>query len=174
VRIFPLKISRALPYGLVAGHDGGLWMALFGTNAVVRIDPSTGTLREFRVPDDKARPRRLIVDGAGHVWFTNYAQGKLGELDPATGQVREFASPGGTASGPYGIALAPDGRVWYDEAATSRVIVFDPQTAKVDEVVDIPTKGAIVRNMAVDTTRGRLWLALSGTGRIGLVELKAH
>ena len=172
VRIFPLTISHALPYGLVAGHDGGLWMALFGTNAIARIDPATGALREFRVPDDKSRPRRLIVDGQGHVWFTDYAQGKLGELDPATGQVREFASPGGAEAGPYGIALAPDGRIWYDEAGTSHVIVFDPKTDTVDEVVDIPTKGAIIRNMAVDGTRDRLWLALSGTGRIGLVALK--
>ena len=38
-------------------------------------------------------------------------------------------------------------------------------------VVTIPTPGAIVRNMATDPARGGIWLALSGTGRIGELEL---
>jgi hypothetical protein len=37
--------------------------------------------------------------------------------------------------------------------------------------VAIPTPGAIVRHMAVDPGRRRLWLALSGTGRIGMIQL---
>jgi hypothetical protein len=39
------------------------------------------------------------------------------------------------------------------------------------EVVKIPTPGAIVRHMVSDPQRGRLWLALSGTGRIGKLEV---
>jgi virginiamycin B lyase len=148
-------------------------MALFGTNVIGRIDPSSGALRGFTLPDAAARPRRLVVDATGHVWFTDYVQHKLGVLDPATGSVREFATPGGKEAGPYGIAIAPDGRLWYDEAGTNQVIVFDPNTDRVEEVVAIPTTGAIVRNMALDATRGRLWLALSGTGRLGLITLGA-
>jgi virginiamycin B lyase len=149
-------------------------MALFGTNVIGRVDPATGALREFRLPDSGARPRRLIVDAGGAVWYTNYAQGKLGVLDPKTGHVREFASPGGDRAAPYGIAITPDGHIWYDEAGTSRVIEFDPTSDRVSDVVDIPTRGAIVRNMAVDGARGRLWLALSGTGRIGRIDLRAQ
>jgi hypothetical protein len=37
--------------------------------------------------------------------------------------------------------------------------------------VTIPTSGAIVRNMSVDSTRGRVWLALSGTQRLGKIEI---
>ena len=39
-------------------------------------------------------------------------------------------------------------------------------------VVKIPTPGAIVRNMSVDSSRGRVWLAESGVGRLGMVEVK--
>ena len=48
---------------------------------------------------------------------------------------------------------------------------FDPQTEKM-EVVKIPTSGAVVRHMVTDIPRKRIWLALSGTGRIGKIELK--
>ena len=106
----------------------------------------------------------------GIVWYTDYARGQLGRLDPATGQVREFPSPGGAESGPYGIAIAPDGRIWYDESQTDQLVAFDPSTGR-SETLAIPTRGAVVRNMSVDSTRARVWLALSGTQRLGMIDL---
>jgi streptogramin lyase len=50
------------------------------------------------------------------------------------------------------------------------MVAFDPGTEKM-ETVPIPTPGAIVRHMETDSTRGRIWLALSGTGRLGKIEL---
>jgi virginiamycin B lyase len=110
------------------------------------------------------------VDAQGIVWYTDYARGQLGRLDPATGEVREFPSPGGGDSGPYGIAIAPDGRIWYDESQMDQIVTFDPATAHM-QTMAIPTRGAVVRNMSVDSTRARVWLALSGTQRLGMIEL---
>jgi virginiamycin B lyase len=169
-QIFPVLIPDAKPYGLVAAPDGMLWMALFGTAAVGRINTADGALRTFPLPAPGARPRRLVVDGHGIVWYTDYARGRLGRLDPATGQVREFPSPGGDDSGPYGIAIAPDGHIWYDESQSDQLVVFDPETEHMETLM-IPTRGATVRNMSVDSARARVWLALSGTGRLGMIEL---
>ena len=165
-----MREGRARPYGLVAGRDGGLWIALFGTNNIGRIDPANGTIRLFPIPDSTARPRRLVVDAQGIVWFTDNVRGHLGRLDPKTGAVRLFPSPGGAGSGPYGIAIAPDGRIWYDEGNNNQIVTFDPRTQAMTTVA-IPTPGATVRNMTVDSIRARLWLALSGTGRIGRIDL---
>ncbi|MFL5493392.1 MAG: hypothetical protein ACJ8DC_03305, partial [Gemmatimonadales bacterium] len=81
-----------------------------------------------------------------------------------------WPSPSGKGSGPYGIAIGTDGRVWYCESAAGKMVAFDPRTEKM-ETVAIPTTGAIVRHMETDSTRGRIWLALSGTGRLGKIEL---
>jgi len=105
------------------------------------------------------------------VWYSDYARGKLGRLDPATGQVRDFACPGGDGSQPYGIAVGTDGRIWYDESGTDQIVAFDPATERA-ETVKIPTPGSVVRNMAVDSTRARLWLALSGVQKLGRIDLK--
>ncbi len=169
VHVFQIPVAHALPYGLVNAPDGSIFMAEFGTNHIGRIDPATGALTQFQVPDG-ARPRRLAVDSHGIVWYTDFARGFLGRLDPATKVVEQFRSPGGARSGPYGIALGPDGRVWYDESGTSSIIAFDYAT-KAMTVTPIPTKGAIVRNMSVDSTRGRVWLALSGTQRLGEIVI---
>jgi streptogramin lyase len=56
------------------------------------------------------------------------------------------------------------------ESRTGRMVAFDPPTEKM-ETVPIPCPGAIVRHMETDSTRGRIWLALSGTGRLGKIEL---
>ena len=48
---------------------------------------------------------------------------------------------------------------------------FDPATEKM-ELVPIPTRGSIVRNVTVDSARHRLWLAESGVNRLGLIDVK--
>jgi hypothetical protein len=50
------------------------------------------------------------------------------------------------------------------------MIAFDPRTETM-ETVPIPTPGCVVRHMVTDSTHKRLWLALSGTGRIGRIDL---
>ncbi|PYO82383.1 MAG: lyase [Gemmatimonadetes bacterium] len=171
-KLFPVATPDARPYGIVAGPppDGSIWMALFGTNQIGRVDPANGDLRIFSLPTPGSRPRRLIVDAKGIVWYSDFARDRLGRLDPATGQVREFPCPGGSGSQPYGIAIGSDGRVWYDESGKNDIVAFDPATERT-ETVAIPTRVAVVRNMAVDSIRGRLWLALSGTQRLGKIEL---
>ena len=83
--------------------------------------------------------------------------------------MKEWKSPSDGA-GPYGISIGTDGRIWYNEAQSSQMIAFDPRTERM-EVVGLPTPGAVVRHMVTDAQRGRIWLALSGTGRIGKIEL---
>lgn len=94
----------------------------------------------------------------------------LGALDPRTGTAREWHSPGSARAAPHGIAVAPDGRIVYDEASTGVMVAFTPATERM-ETVTIPTRGAIVRNMSADSTRGIVWLALSGTARLGKLAL---
>jgi len=90
--------------------------------------------------------------------------------DPKTQAKREWKTPDDN-SAPYGIAIAPDGTIWFNESRQGNMVHFDPKTEKM-EVVPIPTKGSVVRNVSVDSTRGRLWLAESGVNRLGRIDLK--
>jgi virginiamycin B lyase len=112
------------------------------------------------------------VDEDGIVWYTDYPRARLGRYDPATRAFDEFATP--TADGqPYGIAIGRDGRLWYGEASSGLMVAFDPETAAQD-TFRIPTPNAIVRHMVSDPERGRMWLALSGTRRIGRIDVTAR
>src|ERR1700694_5057824 len=153
---------RALPYGVGNPPDVPIWVALFGTNKLGRIDGESGALKEITLPASGARPRRLVVDETGIVWYSDFARGYLGSYNPKNGTFKEWLSPGGASSAPYAIAIAPDGRIFYDEARRGTIVAFDRNTART-ETIKIPTPGSVVRNMSVDSTRARIWLALSGT-----------
>ena len=118
-----------------------------------------------------ARPRRLCITSDGRIWYTDYARGYLGMYDPKTKTAREFKTPGDN-SAPYGIGVAPDGSLWFMEVRQGDVVRFDPKTEKMGEIVRIPTAGSVVRNVTVDSVRGRLWLAESGVSRLGRIDLR--
>lgn len=156
------------PYALVAGPGGALWFTAMGTAALFRIDTRDGSLRRYPLPA-RGWPRRLAVAPDGSVWYGNYPSDRLGRLNPRTGQVEEIELVMRPAD-PYGIAVDPLGRVWFNEARNRRVMGYDPVTDEF-RVLPIPTPGAVVRGMAVDARRGRIWLPLSGTHRIGRIDL---
>jgi virginiamycin B lyase len=81
-----------------------------------------------------------------------------------------WPSPGGDGSDPYGIAITPDGMVWYSESGVTpnTLIRFNPTTEQFART-KIPSGGGTVRNMAA-TSDGRLYLACSGVNKVGVVE----
>jgi len=81
-----------------------------------------------------------------------------------------YPSPGGPESNPYGIAITPDGMVWYSESGVqpNTIIRFDPKTEKFARA-NIPSGGGVVRNMAA-TPDGRVYIACSGVDKVGIVE----
>jgi streptogramin lyase len=102
------------------------------------------------LPENESRPRRIAVDAAGKVWFTDYARRALGLLDPslpAGEQVKESPTPGGGR--PYGNAIGPDGRVWYNDRDVSEIVGFDQATEAVVARLDLELEEpGPVRNIA--------------------------
>ena len=98
----------------------------------------------------------------------------LGRFDTKTGKQEEWASPGGPESKPYGIAITPDGTVWYSESGVkpNTLVRFDPGTQAFAREA-IPSGGGVVRNM-VAAKDGNLWLATSGVNGIAKVEVKGN
>jgi virginiamycin B lyase len=169
VELMKVPTAHAVPYGIVVGRDGVPFFCEFGTNKIASIDPKTRAIHEYPLPHG-ARPRRLAAASDGTLYYSDYARGYLGRLHPADGKVEEWPSPGGSGSHPYGIAITPDGKVWYSESGVTpnTLVRFDPAT-KTFGARAIPSGGGVVRNM-VATTDGRLYLACSGVNKVAIVK----
>jgi virginiamycin B lyase len=65
-------------------------------NAVGRLNPRTGEIKEWPLPEPAADPHGLTVDSQGYVYWAEVDGGHLGRLNPATGEMTRFPyDPGG-------------------------------------------------------------------------------
>jgi virginiamycin B lyase len=163
----PTKDSH--PYGIAVNSKGVPFFCEFNSNKMAKIDPKTMEITEYPLPET-ARPRRMAIDAHDNIYFTDFQSGNLGRLDPGSGAVKMWPSPGGPGSDPYGIAITPDGMVWYSESGVkpNTIIRFDPSTGSFARA-NIPSGGGTVRNMAA-TSDGRIYIACSGVNKVGVVE----
>jgi virginiamycin B lyase len=169
VELKKVAAKNARPYGIQINSQGVPFFCEFGTNKIGKIDPKTMELADWTLPEG-TRPRRLMIAADDSVYFTDFEGGNLGRLDPKTGAVKMWPSPGGHGAAPYGIAITPNGMVWYSESGVkpNTLIRFDPKTETMARAT-IPSGGGTVRNMAA-TADGRVYIACSGVNKVGVVE----
>jgi virginiamycin B lyase len=159
--------SGSAPHGVIVGPDGAPWVTDGGLNAIVRVDPVTEAVETFPLPAERGRTNlnTAAFDGDGVLWFTGQ-NGVYGRLDPATREMAVFDAPRGR--GPYGIASAPDGTVYYASLAGSHIARIDSETDTAS-VLEPPTPGQGARRVWSDS-RGRVWVSEWNAGQLGMYD----
>ncbi|MBI3802933.1 MAG: lyase [Nitrospirae bacterium] len=154
----------ARPHGVIVGPDGAPWITDGGLNAIVRVDPVNRTIKSFPLPVTRrnANLNTATFDRQGQLWFTGQS-GIYGRVDPKTGQVEVFDAPKG--AGPYGIATAPDGSVYYASLAGSYIARIDTKSGGAT-VITPPTPGQGARRVWADS-RNRIWVSEWNAGKVG-------
>jgi len=171
IKLKPSPTPNSVPYGIAVNSTGIPFFCEFGTNKLASINPDTMEITEYSLPEG-TRPRRLAIASDDTIYYTDYARGRLGRFDPSKRQAKEWPSPGGSGSRPYGIAITPDGAVWYSESGLSpnTIVRFDPRGESFASW-PIPSGGGVVRNM-VSTPTGDLYIACSGVNKVGIVKVE--
>ena len=82
--IVPTPGSR--PHDPLATADGAIWYTGQFANKLGRLDPKTGAIKEYRLPD-KSGPHGLTADKDGNIWYTGNFKATVGKLNPKTGEV---------------------------------------------------------------------------------------
>jgi virginiamycin B lyase len=148
------------PHGVIMGPDGAAWVTDTGLNAIVLVDVATLATTVYPVPAPNANLNTATFDHNGVLWYTGQA-GYFGRLNPAEGVVHVWEAPRGR--GPYGIATAPDGTVYYASLAGSYLGRIDGENAVT--VLDPPTPNSGVRRVWADS-RGRVWMSQYNVGQL--------
>ena len=159
VRLVAVPTPAARPYGIVIDSKNAPWIAEFGANKIATVDPSSMKLTEFTLPRDVARPRRLVLTSDDQIWYVDFVGGHLGHLDPTTGAVQEWVTPGGTRSGPYGLAVDNADRIWFVESNEdpNRFVGFDTKSFEFFSNTEIESGGGTVRHMYFHEPTGTVW-----------------
>ncbi|MGE3401483.1 MAG: cytochrome C [Vicinamibacterales bacterium] len=88
------------PHDSYGARDGSVWWTGMFVSKMGRLDPRTGEMREFDLPQG-TQPHGLAEDKDGNIWYTGIQKGVIGKLDPRTGQAREYPLNEPGARGPH-------------------------------------------------------------------------
>lgn len=106
--------------GLVRARAGIVWVLNRGGNSMTRIDPAAGNeVLNIGLPGS---PASLAFDAAGNVWVSAPSAGKIAKIAPSGAFLKSYVV--GTA--PYGLAFAPDGKLWVSDRDANALLVFNP------------------------------------------------
>ncbi len=150
--------ESTIPYGLRVAPDGTVWATQLRGGHLVRLDPETGEVRQWKMPSPHAGPRRPDVAPDGTVWIPEYSAGKLARFDPVTESFQEWDLPVPEAL-PYVVRVdQSNGRVWIGSGHGDFIASFSVGE-EAFTVYPLPTEGALIRHLDVDEERGEVWAA---------------
>lgn len=159
-------------YGITVAGDGSVWWAEDIADRMVRVDPTTGKVDEYKIPyDGYAYPRRMSHDARGDLWVGLWNAGLLMKLDYETRQMTFFAPPTET-SGAYSVSVdRKNNFIWVSEQQADKIARFNPKTSEWAEF-PLPDSESDPRRIEVDPNNpNRVWWSGNLSGRMGFVEV---
>jgi virginiamycin B lyase len=85
------------PHDVIVDKDGIAWYSSFGEPLLGRLDPKTGKVSEFPLPELKrdfpTGSLGLRTDPAGNLWLGMMYQGGIAKFDPKTEKLRTWSLP---------------------------------------------------------------------------------
>jgi virginiamycin B lyase len=138
---YDLPRRAAQPHDVILGPDGMVYYSDFGAQVMGRLDPKTGKVTEFQVPELKHGfpPGSLDIeaDKDGNLWLGMMLQGGLARFDPKTEKFQMFALPAKINSDVAQQAMVVpayniDGKVWMNNVGFQGVHRMDLASGQFD------------------------------------------
>jgi len=176
-KAYPSPSAKSSPapgaYGLAVAGDGSVWWAEDAADKMARVDPATGQVEEFKIPDvgGHAFPRRMNSDANGDLWVALWDAGKLMKIDYKTKEMTVYTPPSKTG-GNYSVVVdKKNNYIWVSEHQVDKIARFDPRT---QEWVEFPLAEAESDPRRVDidpTNPNRIFFSGNTAGRVGFIEV---
>ena len=130
---------------LAVAGDGSVWWAEDEIDKMARVDPATGKIEEFKIPDvgGHAFPRRMNTDANGDLWVALWNAGKLMKIDYKTKEMTIYTPPTQTGGNYSVIVDKKNNYIWVSEHQVDKIARFDPKT---QEWVEFPLPEAESRS----------------------------
>ncbi|HEY7301099.1 MAG TPA: carboxypeptidase regulatory-like domain-containing protein [Xanthobacteraceae bacterium] len=175
-KIYPSPSANHHPlpgaYGIAVAGDGSVWYAEDEADMMVRIDPASGKVDEYKIPyQGHAYPRRMNSDANGDLWVALWNAGKLMKIDHNTKQMTIYSPPTQTG-GNYSVVVdKKNNLVWVSEHQVDQIARFNPKTEEWTEF-PLPDAESDPRRLDIDPTNpNRIYFSGNTPGRMGFVEV---
>ena len=137
----------------IQAADGSIWWAGQWGNLIGRIDPASGEMNEYPLPQG-SMPHSVTVDHAGNVWYTGNKNATVGKLDPNTGKDHRLQDARARrAKDPHTAIFDEQGILWFTLQHSNMVGRLNPATGDI-KLVSMKTPGSRPYGIKIDA-RGR-------------------
>jgi virginiamycin B lyase len=91
--LYDLPGPNRMPWNANPDPSGKVWVPYYGFgNQIAKLDPETGVVQEFRVPNKTTAGIHSAVMGSdGYVWFAEQGAIKIGKFDPNASAMTEYS-----------------------------------------------------------------------------------
>jgi virginiamycin B lyase len=144
----------------VEAPDGSIWWAGMWANLIGRINPRTGEVTEYTLPEN-AKPHTVTPDEQGNIWYTGNSNATIGKLDPRTGMITEFKMPDPAARDPHTAVFDKKGNLWFTLQNSNMVGRLVPATGEI-KLASLPTPKSRPYGINVSAD-GSPWVACNGS-----------
>ena len=160
-------------YGLAVAGDGSVWWAEDDADMMARVDPKTGKVEEFKLPNvgGHALPRRMNSDWNGDLWVGLWEAGKLMKIDHKTKQMTVY-TPKTNGLGMYSVVADKKNHlIWVSAQQVDKIFRFNPATGEFTEF-PLSFSQQDPRRIDIDPTNpNRIFFSGNTADRIGFIEL---
>jgi len=150
-----------VPRALAVAADGTIWVGLHKDQKILQLDPTDGHALRPAITLPAFKPYGAAFDREGRVWMAEALTGQILSVNTRTGDVGRVETAPAIETGcpsSYGIAVAPDGRVWIAGFTCPYAFGFDPRS-RTWLSVKIPGAG-VTRGIAA-SAEGLIFVAAS-------------
>ncbi len=131
IKMWDVPTQGSRPHDPLAARDGSIWWTGQLVNKLGRVDPKTGTIKEYTLKSAFTGPHGLAEDKSGNIWFTGNNTALIGKLDPNTGLVTEYPLPDPNAKDPHTLNFDQSGMLWFTVQQSNLVGRLDPATGAI-------------------------------------------
>ena len=143
---YELPRAGSMPHDVSIDQEGRVWYSDFRNPYIGRLDPSTGKVKEWTLPELKPGFQQwslsLEVDKQGNPWIPRFYQGcAVSMLDVKTEKFQTWSAPaeynGDNDDCSFG-SVAANGMVWFMGSSRHMMFELDPKTGEVRAFEEYP------------------------------------
>ncbi len=161
---FDMPGPNRFPGSAKPERDGNVWIWEYRGHWIGKLDPKTGVITEYSIPNvDQASNHSVVVGPDGTVWFSEQATDTIGKMDPATHQMTRYREPSrGTK---HTLVVDAKGMVWGTGEPLAR---FDPETGTFHDYPEVNN----AYGLALDKDDNVWFSEFTKDGKIGKVDAR--
>jgi virginiamycin B lyase len=175
------------PHDVILDAEGIAWFSNFGELSLGRLDPRTGKVSEYPIPEIKkgfpTGALDLEADHEGNLWLALMFQAGIAKFDRKTEKISTWSVPAEwQSSRTQQSQMAPnfanvDGRIWVKNSEKNVIYRFDPVAGSfvtLGEPKDPKTGRALSPYGVIADHRNNLWLLDYGAADVAKIDAQTH